>query len=148
MIFICGFTPAVLRSDGIRKAKLIEEDLAKLKEFESVTLDKYIESIEIRLQVERLLERIIGRILDINYHVLKEEFGFVPQDYYKSFIQLGEKGVIDTEFAEEIAVSTGLRNALAHEYDAIDDTQVYSAIKKCLSQVPKYLEIMLTKYSG
>ncbi len=131
----------------IRKAKLIDEDLAKLKEFEGVSLDTYTKSFGIRLQVERLLERIVGRIIDINYHILKEEFDLFPQDYYKSFTQLAEKGVIDKDFAEDVAKSTGLRNALAHEYDAIDNTQVHAAIKKCLTQIPKYLNTILEKYS-
>ena len=112
----------------IRKAKLIEEDLSKLKEFENVSLSKYIDSLEIRLQVERLLERIVGRIIDINYHILKEDFNIMPSEYYKSFTLLGEREVIDKDFATEIAESTGLRNALAHEYDAIDDV-------KCMPQL-------------
>ena len=131
----------------IRKVKLIEEDLSKLREFETIALDKYVESLEIRLQVERLLERIVGRVIDINYHILKEEFSFIPQDYFESFIQLGKKGVVEEKLVEEVAESTGLRNALAHEYDAIDDTQIYSAIKKCITQIPKYLDIILSKYS-
>lgn len=131
----------------IRKAKLIGEDLDKLKGFEGTTFDEYMKSFEVRLQVERLLERIVGRVIDINYHILKEEFNIIPSDYFKSFIQLGEKGVIDRKFAEEIAQSVGLRNALAHEYDAIDDAQVYRSIKKCLTQVPVYLNKVLEKYS-
>ncbi len=132
----------------IRKAKLIEEDLSKLKEFENVSLSKYIDSLEIRLQVERLLERIVGRIIDINYHILKEDFNIMPTDYYKSFTRLAEEEIIDKKFAEELAQSTGLRNALAHEYDAIDDSQVHASIKTTLSQVPQYLDIVLTKYSN
>ena len=130
-----------------RKVKLIEEDLAKLAEFEKITLDEYIQSLEIKLQVERLLERIVGRVIDINYHILKEEFNTIPSDYYKSFTELGERSEIDRSFAEEIADSTGLRNALAHEYDSIDDTQIYLSIKKCLTQIPKYLDAILSKYS-
>ena len=94
-----------------------------------------------------MLERIIGRVIDVNYHVLKEEYGLIPQDYYKSFIQLGEKGVISKKFAEEIAESVGLRNALAHEYDVIDDMQVHASIKKCLTQIPRYLNTVLEKFS-
>lgn len=131
----------------VRKAKLIEEDLAKLKDFETISLKQYLGSLETRLQVERLLERIIGRVIDINYHILKEEFKIIPSDYFQSFIQLGEKGVIARDFAEEIAESTGLRNALAHEYDVIDNAQVHASIKKCLAQIPVYLSEVLEVYS-
>ncbi|MBI2267925.1 MAG: DUF86 domain-containing protein [Candidatus Blackburnbacteria bacterium] len=130
-----------------RKAKLIEEDLAKLEDFEAISLEQYLKSLEARLQVERLLERIIGRVIDINYHILREEFKIIPNDYFQSFMQLGEKGIISKDFAEEIAASTGLRNALAHEYDTVDSTLVYASIKKCLREIPKYLSQVLEKYS-
>jgi len=130
-----------------RKIKLIEEDLAKLEEFENLSLDDYLNSFDIRLKVERLLERIVGRVIDINYHLLKEEFKTIPNDYYKSFIMFADNKVIDKKFAEELAESTGLRNALAHEYDRIDDTQVYKSIKICLSQIPRYLSVVLEKYT-
>lgn len=132
----------------VRKAKLIEADLTKLREFENISLNEYTQSLEIRLQVERLLERIVGRVIDVNYHILKEEFNSLPQDYYKSFTELGKKEVIDMELAEQLAESTGLRNALAHEYDAIDDAQVFKSINRCLSQVPQYLKTILDKYTA
>lgn len=90
----------------------------------------------------------MGRTIDINYHILKEEFDTVPTDYFNSFTTLSDKGVIDKEFATELARSVGLRNALAHEYDAIDDAQVYGAIKMCLIQVPKYLDIILERFTS
>ncbi|MFC1790749.1 DUF86 domain-containing protein [Patescibacteria group bacterium] len=130
----------------VRKAKLIEEDLNKLQEFEKISLKKYQQSLETRLQVERLLERIVGRVIDINYHLLKQEFDYLPQDYYQSFLKLAEKKILSKKFAAQIAQSTGLRNALAHDYDVVDDQQVFEAIKRCLLQVPKYLKIVLDRF--
>lgn len=130
----------------IRKAKLIDEDLVKLREFEQISFEDYMGSFEKKLQVERLLERIIGRVIDLNFHLLKEEFQTIPPDYYQSFILLGRKGALEKEFAENIAGSSGLRNFLAHEYDEIDDAQVYAAISTCLDQVPQYLDRILEKF--
>lgn len=126
----------------IRKVKLVQEDLDKLKGFEKLTLDQYNQSFDKRLQVERLLERIVGRVIDINYHLLKEQFGYLPTDYFDSFISLGEKGVLAPEFAKQLSQSAGLRNALAHEYDRIDDTQIFNSVKNCLTQIPRYLAIV------
>lgn len=131
----------------VRKAKLIEEDLSKLKEFKDVGLKEYKNSLSIRLQIERLLERIVGRIIDVNYHILREEFGTIPNDYYQSFTLLGDKKVLDKDFSVQIAESAGLRNALAHEYDELDDSQVHTSINKSLKQVPLYLGVILEKYS-
>jgi len=124
--------------------KLVEEDLVKLREFEDATLETYTNSLEIRLQVERLLERIVGRVIDINYHILKEKYDYIPTDYYNSFTALGEKGHVNAQFAKEVALSSGLRNALAHEYDDVDDELVFNSIKTCLTQIPHYLKDILT----
>lgn len=129
-----------------RKAELIQRDLEKLKEFEKVTLDEYMKDYDTRLRVERLLEKIVGRLVDINRHILKIDFNDLPLDYYQSFILIGRHKVVNNDLATNLSDSAGLRNALAHEYDFIDDTKVYRAIKLSLTQIPKYLGQILKKY--
>lgn len=127
----------------LRKIKLIEEDLNKLKSYKNISLKEYLRSFETQLVVERLLERITGRLIDINYHILREEYEIMPQDYYNSFIEIGKNRVITGDFAESMAKSAGLRNALAHEYENINQGLVYKAIGTALVQVPEYIEKIL-----
>lgn len=126
-----------------RKVKLIEEDLDKLKPFLDIAQDEYLQNYEKQLVVERLLEKIIGRMIDINYHLLKEKFNFMPEGYFQSFIKMGQKGQIEHNLAENIAASAGLRNILAHQYDSIDPKKVFAAIKKVFKYVPEYLSQVL-----
>ncbi len=126
-----------------RKIKLLEEDLAKLKDYREISLDEYLKNQETQLVVERLLEKIAGRLIDINYHILKEEYETMPEDYYSSFIEIGKNKVISEEFAKEIAKSVGLRNALAYEYEEINQKMVFESINTALTQVPKYLHSIM-----
>lgn len=126
-----------------RKARLIEQDLRMLKEEKPTSLSVYQESVDAQLKVERLLEKIIGRLIDINYHILSEVYKTVPKDYYESFILMGEKGEVGRQLAAKLAVSSGLRNVLAHEYDEIDHKQVYKSISIALKQIPLYLRRIL-----
>lgn len=126
-----------------RKIKLIEEDLGRLNEYRGILYKDYSKDLKTQLIVERLLERITGRMIDINYHILREEYELLPEDYYNSFIEMGKNKIVSLEFAQEIAKSAGLRNALAHEYEEIDSQLVYKAIKTALIQVPQYLQIIL-----
>jgi uncharacterized protein YutE (UPF0331/DUF86 family) len=126
-----------------RKIKLLEEDLAKLKDYREISLEEYLKNQETQLVVERLLEKITGRLIDINYHILKEEYETMPEDYYNSFIEIGKNKVISEEFAKEIAKSVGLRNALAHEYEEINQKMVFESINTALTQVPKYLQSIM-----
>jgi len=53
---------------------------------------------------------------------------------------MGKNRIVTPEFAEEIAKSAGLRNALAHEYEKIDQTLVHKAINMALTQIPQYIQ--------
>lgn len=130
-----------------RKIKLIEADLTELKKHSAVNAKEYMVKLELQLPVERLLERIIGRLTDINYHLLREKHGYLPNDYFDSFVQMGVKNEISHQLARKLAKSTGLRNVLAHEYDEVNHQQVYKSIKLTLIEVPRYLKEILAKLS-
>ena len=67
----------------------------------------------------------------------------MPQDYYNSFIEVGRNKVITEELANKMAGMAGLRNALAHEYDKIDQNMVFDSLKLTLVQIPNYLKKVL-----
>lgn len=127
-----------------RKTKLIEEDLALLKPYRAMQKKTYIADEKAQLIVERLMERIIGRLIDINYHLLKEQYGIIPTNYYDSFLALAKEHVVDEVLASSVAKSTGLRNILAHDYDEIDNGKVYDTIRIALSEVPQYLKAIIS----
>ena len=126
----------------VRKMKLIEPDLFLLKKYKNLSFTSYKKDVMKRMSIERLLEKITGRMIDLNYHLLREEYEYIPEDYFDSFIEVGKRKIITSEFAAELAKATGLRNALAHEYEKLDDKQVFESIKTALTQVPKYLKVI------
>jgi len=123
-----------------RKITLITSDLKSLKVLSKLSLKTYLSKSEHEALAERYLERIIGRMIDINYHVLSEKENEIPTDFYNSFIKMGRKKYLTVKFAETMANSAGLRNRLAHEYDEIDPKKVFQSIESCLKDVPKYLK--------
>ncbi len=132
----------------VKKIEEIEKDLTFLKELtEKITLEEYKKSEEVQLQAERLLERIIGRAIDINFHILQEEFKTLPKTYRESFLLLEKVGLLSGDIAPKIAPLSGLRNILAHEYDSIDVSKVYQGIQAVLEYIPLYLEAIV-KYLG
>jgi len=106
----------------------------------------YLDNYEVQLQVERLLDRVIGRLIDVNFHVLKEEFGVVPVDYTESFILMGKNKVVKMELAEKMRPAGGLRNMLAHEYDEIDAKQVCKGMRRVTKLVQLYLMAVLNSF--
>jgi uncharacterized protein YutE (UPF0331/DUF86 family) len=82
-----------------RKIALIAEDLNALLPYGRLTLEDYLADRVNEVVVERYLERIIGRMIDINYHVITELGHPPPKDYFESFTEMGMLGVIPVAFS-------------------------------------------------
>ena len=123
-----------------RKINLIIRDLEKLKSISSLSWQEYQKKFDYEALTERYLERIIGRMIDVNFHLIIENGCPPPEDYFSSFRMLGELGIISRDFAERLARLAGLRNRLAHEYDAIDERKIYNELKNILKELPVYLK--------
>lgn len=124
----------------VRKSTLIAEDLVRLGSFAALSPEDYLARAETQLATERLLERMIGRMLDVNYHIVVERSGVAPKDFFESFLKMGDLGVLPPDFARQIAQAAGLRNRLAHEYNEIDPRQVHQAAGRALKDIPAYLD--------
>ncbi len=122
-----------------RKIVLITEDLKPLEQLASRAVTDYIASPTDEVLAERYLERIIGRMIDINYHVLTESGQPPPRDYYESFTALATVGMLDRDFATRIAACAGLRNRIAHEYETIDPLRIHEALQSAVRDIPAYL---------
>jgi len=128
-----------------RKANFIHQDLKKLTEHRQLTAKQYLADFDIQLRVERLLERIINRLIDINYHLLKEKYQIIPVDYSDSFDKLFEKKAISQTLLKNLKPAAGLRNVLAHDYDTIDPKKVYQGMQLTLKHIPIYLNHLLSR---
>jgi len=123
-----------------RKLVLIAENLAGVQELARQPREEYLESLTSELIAERYLERMIGRMIDVNYHLLTESGQPPPRDYFQSFVDLAGLGLLDSTFARRIAACAGLRNRLVHEYDELDPVKVYEALATAVEDVPQYLD--------
>ena len=122
-----------------RKIALIIDDLRAAGSIAQKPLDDYLASATDELVTERYLERMIGRMIDINYHLVTEAGHAPPRDYYESFTQLAKLGILLPAFASQIAACAGLRNRIVHEYDEIDPRRVYEGLQAAVRDIPEYL---------
>lgn len=123
-----------------RKIALILGDLRELQPLAKLESDEFRSNRVHQLVAERLLERMIGRMIDINYHVITEREGLPPKDFYESFTHLAGLKILPPDLAGAMAPAAGLRNRLAHEYNELDYGKIYDAIQDALANVPRYLE--------
>ncbi|MBI4254128.1 MAG: DUF86 domain-containing protein [Candidatus Rokubacteria bacterium] len=122
-----------------RKIALIVDDLRAVTPIAQKPMDDYLASATDEIVTERYLERMIGRTIDINYHLITEAGHPPPRDYYESYTQLAKLRILSPAFASQIVACAGLRNRLVHEYDAIDPRRVYEGLQAAVRDIPEYL---------
>lgn len=123
-----------------RKFDLIIQDLQRLKRFADLDLEAYLENSENEVLAERYLERIINRVIDVNYHLVKEIGCYSPTGYSESFRDMGKLEILKNGFSHKLVAVGGFRNILVHDYDEIDESQVYQNIKLCCEDIPEYIK--------
>ena len=122
-----------------RKLAIIVENLKALEPIKSMKRDQYGKDLFKRKATERLLQELIEAAIDINTHIIVETGNAAPDDYYESFIKVGELNIIPPDLAEKLAPSAGLRNRLVHEYDSLDHAIVLDAVKTAEELYPRYM---------
>ncbi len=136
----------MLKQDLVqRKISLIQDDLGRLAEFAHYTFGEIAGDFMKQAAMERMLERIISRAIDINEHLiiaLGTNNISPPKDYRETFLRLAELGVYSKEFARDIGKSIGVRNLLVHEYDKVDQMKVYHSINDCLKDYTHYIDYL------
>jgi uncharacterized protein YutE (UPF0331/DUF86 family) len=128
-----------------RKIKLIQEDLAELDTLAHYSFDEISKDHIKLLAVERLLEKIIMRAIDINQHMIAELGRGDEQvrGYEDTFYILSQLGIYGEEFAKQIAPSAGLRNRLVHEYNNTRQDIIYKSVNEAIEQYVKYCDSIL-----
>ena len=137
----------MIRKDFIkRKISLIQDDLVKLSSLSGYSFEEIASDPVKQAAVERFLERIINRAIDINQHLIREladKTVSPPEDYKETFSALSDFGVCPEKFSQEISKSVGTRNMLTHEYDKIDQSLIYNSIDDCLRDYHQYCGYIL-----
>ena len=130
-----------------RKLHLIAEDLGRLVQFRHATLEEIASDFMKMATVERLLERVVMRAIDINEHLIAElakgrEDKSTRLTYRDTFLKLAELGICPNEFAEHISKSAGLRNILIHDYESADQKIILQSINSFLVDYPRYIDFV------
>lgn len=123
-----------------RKINFILRDMQRMKPISLLSYEGYQKNYDNEVLSERYLERILMRVIDINYHLLIESGYASPKDYFESFTRLSsDLRIFSYDFGRCVARFSGLRNRLAHEYDEIDEKKIYKEVKNIFKELPKYL---------
>lgn len=122
-----------------RKLATIVRNLGDLAAVKDMSLEEYVDD-RFRLKgTERLLQETVEAAVDANLHMLRADGASAPPDYFRTFVEAGRRGIVPAELAQRFAPSTGLRNRLVHDYDAIDDERILASIGDAIRDFGEYV---------
>ena len=139
----------MLRKEFVKKkVGLIQEELGNLLVFKDFTLNEITKDFFKYNALERILEKIIMRAIDVNQHIIVEladEKTKTPSNYRETFTEIAKIGVYPEEFGQKISQSVGTRNILVHDYDdeKTDYEKIYNSVGDCLKEYHEYCEYIL-----
>lgn len=129
-----------------QKMELIQQELIYMEKLAHYSFQEIASDYTKFNTFERLLEKVVVRAIDINEHIIEELSDIsikTPQNYKETFLRLAQFNIYPMDFAENIAKSASIRNALIHDYDDLDLQKIYASVKECLDDYHKYCDYLL-----
>jgi uncharacterized protein YutE (UPF0331/DUF86 family) len=122
----------------LRKLAELEEYLGQVKEYASITVDRYSKDWKTQRVVERTLQMMIEICADIAGHIISDKGYRVPATYADTFRVLHENGILNKHLFETMEKMAKFRNIIVHHYDKVDTEIVVGILRKDLKDFSAY----------
>ena len=125
------------------RLKMLADYVRRLKPFQKMTLEQYINDRVSQAVVERWLQLSAQICLDIANHVISEEGFREPKDNQDMFVILSEEGIIPEDFIADLTGIARFRNVLVHMYAELDQTKIYAALTEHLEDYDRFAKLIV-----
>ena len=127
----------------LRKLAELEEYLGQIKEYASITVNRYSKDWKAQRVVERTLQMMIEICADIAGHIISDKGYRVPATYADTFRVLYENGILNKDLFETMGEMAKFRNIIVHHYDKVDTEIVIGILKKDLKDFLAYKDAII-----
>lgn len=126
---------------NLRLKKLLQY-VNKLKKYKGITSEELINDSDKRDIIERNLHLACEIVID-TANSLNSEFRLPPPSDNKfAIMTLGEAGILEKKFAEELSGLAPFRNVLVHDYLELDYKIVADVLNNRLEDFVKFAKIV------
>jgi uncharacterized protein YutE (UPF0331/DUF86 family) len=127
----------------LRKLAELEEYLGQVREYATMTVDRYSKDWKAQRVVERTLQMMIETCADVAGHIISDKGYRVPATYADTFRVLHENGLLNKELFETMEKMDKFRNIIVHHYDKLDAEVVARILKKDLKDFSAYKDAII-----
>lgn len=129
-----------LQIDRIEKnLSLIQEFLSELKKLSEIPENNFLKDKRNPAAAESYLRRSLEAVFDIGRHILSKSYGFKEIEYKKIALELGERSVVNKEYAKTLLKMAGYRNRMVHLYYEVTPQEIYGILKGHLSDIEYFI---------
>jgi uncharacterized protein YutE (UPF0331/DUF86 family) len=129
-----------LNIDKIEKnLALIQGFLLELTRLSAFPEDEFLSDTRNPAAAESYLRRSLEAVFDLSRHILAKMYGFKDIEYKKIAIELGEKGVVDREYAGILMKMAGYRNRMVHLYNEVGPKELYDILKNHIPDIERFI---------
>jgi len=96
-------------------------------------------SVHEKFSMRYLIIQAVEASSSICLHILYEVYNERAEGFPQCFDRLGQKGIIPSHLASNLASSARLRNLLVHRYWEIDDEKVFKSLEENLGDFEKFI---------
>lgn len=129
-----------LHTDRIEKnLSLIQGFLSELKNLSEIPEEEFLKDKRNPAAAESYLRRSLEAVFDIGRHILSKSYGFKELEYKKIAMGLGERGVVDMEYAGTLLKMAGYRNRMVHLYHEVAPHEIYNILQEHLSDIDRFI---------
>jgi uncharacterized protein YutE (UPF0331/DUF86 family) len=119
---------------------LIQGFLSELKKLSEISEEEFLRDKRNPAASESYLRRSLEAVFDIGRHILSKSYGFKEIEYKKIAMELGERGVLDKEYAMTLLKMAGYRNRMVHLYHEVTPHEIYNILQGHLSDIDHFIK--------
>lgn len=125
------------------RIEALKEYIGILEQLQNITLSELEKDPIKKGAIERYLQLAIEACVDIAEMIISDQRLRTPQTASEAIVVLGERGILNNNFAEQFTKAVGFRNILIHDYVKIDYELVLKNLKSNLSDFHRFIKAVL-----
>jgi uncharacterized protein YutE (UPF0331/DUF86 family) len=129
-----------LHLDKIEKnLSLIQGFFSELRQLSHMTEKDFLTDRRNPAAAESYLRRSLESVFDIGRHILAKSYGFKELEYKKIALELGERGIVEKDYAKLLLKMAGYRDRMVHLYEEVTPKEIYELLKNHLSDIERFI---------
>ena len=129
-----------------RKIQRLQGYFNDLSPYLDMDTDALLGNKEKLASMELFFQLMADEAFDTNSAIAYELGNEIPESNRSTFIVLSDLGVLERNFAEKIAGSAGVRNAIIHDYEKLQKKKLIEDIKKFVELYKEYIKILINRF--